>query len=92
MGRIQRHLPAWSRGRAGRVGFAGAMGISQQPSALLNPTAFSVGYSGALNIENEDPFCGPSYVQGQTNFTEQFKRRFHVAHEFLETLIPPLRA
>ncbi len=28
MGRIQRHLPAWARGRAGRAGFAGAMGIS----------------------------------------------------------------
>ena len=26
MGGIQRHLPAWSRGRVGRAGFAGAMG------------------------------------------------------------------
>lgn len=49
-----------------------------------------VGYSGAMNIENEDPFYGPGYVQG--NFTEQFKRGFHLGHEFLKTLVPPLSA
>jgi sugar phosphate isomerase/epimerase len=49
-----------------------------------------VGYSGALNIENEDPFYGPSY--DQDNFTEQFKRGFRLGHEFLKTLVPPLSA
>jgi sugar phosphate isomerase/epimerase len=50
-----------------------------------------VGYTGALNIENEDGFYSPSY-DGQNNFTEQFKRGFHTAHEFLKTLVPPLTA
>jgi sugar phosphate isomerase/epimerase len=49
-----------------------------------------VGYSGAMNIENEDAFYSPSY--DQDNFTEQFKRGFHTAHEFLKTLVPPLTA
>jgi sugar phosphate isomerase/epimerase len=47
-----------------------------------------VGYKGAMNIENEDPFYSPSYVQG--NFSEPFKRGFRVAHEYLKTLVPPL--
>jgi sugar phosphate isomerase/epimerase len=48
------------------------------------------GYSGAMNIENEDNFYYPAYNQG--NFTEQYKRGFHLAHEFLKTLVPPLTA
>jgi sugar phosphate isomerase/epimerase len=48
------------------------------------------GYSGAMNIENEDNFYYPAYEQG--NFTEQYKRGFRVAHEFLKTLVPPLTA
>jgi sugar phosphate isomerase/epimerase len=46
------------------------------------------GYAGAMNIENEDQFYYPAYDQG--NFTEQYKRGFRVAHEFLKTLVPPL--
>ena len=49
-----------------------------------------VGYTGAMNIENEDEFYYPAYDQG--NFTEQFKRGFRVAHEFLKTLVPPVTA
>jgi sugar phosphate isomerase/epimerase len=49
-----------------------------------------VGYSGAMNIENEDEFYYPAYQAG--NFTEQYKRGFRVAHEFLKTLVPPLVA
>lgn len=48
------------------------------------------GYTGAMNIENEDEFYYPPYDQG--NFTEQFKRGFKVAHEFLKTLVPPVTA
>lgn len=48
------------------------------------------GYTGAMNIENEDEFYYPAYDQG--NFTEQFKRGFRVAHEFLKTLVPPVAA
>jgi sugar phosphate isomerase/epimerase len=48
------------------------------------------GYTGAMNIENEDEFYYPAYDQG--NFTEQFKRGFHVAHEYLKTLVPPVSA
>jgi hypothetical protein len=47
-------------------------------------------YSGAMNIENEDQFYYPAMEQG--NFTEQYKRGFRVAHEFLKTLVPPLKA
>ena len=47
-----------------------------------------VGYKGAMNIENEDNFYYPSYANG--DFTEQYKRGFKVAHEFLKTLVPPL--
>ena len=48
------------------------------------------GYSGALNIENEDQFFYPNY--SGADFTEQFKRGFHLAHEFLKTLVPPVSA
>jgi len=48
-----------------------------------------VGYTGAMNIENEDQFYYPAYDQG--NFTEQYKRGFRVAHEFLKTLVPPVK-
>jgi len=43
-----------------------------------------------MNIENEDEFYYPAYADG--NFTEQFKRGFRVAHEFLKTLVPPVAA
>ena len=46
------------------------------------------GYTGAMNIENEDKFYYPAHDQG--NFTEQYKRGFRVAHEFLKTLVPPV--
>jgi sugar phosphate isomerase/epimerase len=48
------------------------------------------GYTGALNIENEDEFYYPAYDRG--DFTEQFKRGFRLAHEFLKTLVPPIAA
>jgi sugar phosphate isomerase/epimerase len=48
------------------------------------------GYTGAMNIENEDAFYYPAYADG--NFTEQFRRGFRVAHEFLKTLVPPVTA
>ncbi len=48
------------------------------------------GYTGAMNIENEDEFYYPGYNQG--NFTEQYKRGFRLAHEFLKTLVPPVTA
>jgi sugar phosphate isomerase/epimerase len=48
------------------------------------------GYTGAMNIENEDQFYYPPYQDG--NFTEQFKRGFRVAHAFLKTLVPPVSA
>jgi sugar phosphate isomerase/epimerase len=46
------------------------------------------GYTGAMNIENEDEFYYPAYEQG--NFTDQFKRGFRVAHEYLRTMVPPV--
>lgn len=49
------------------------------------------GYQGAMNIENEDAFFYPAYDQAG-NFTEQFKRGFRMAHEFLKTLVPPVTA
>ena len=49
-----------------------------------------IGYSGAMNIENEDQFYYPAY--SGANFTEQYKRGFRVAHEFLKTLVPPVTA
>ena len=42
------------------------------------------------SIENEDNFYYPSLANG--DFTEQYKRGFHTAHEFLKTLVPPLTA
>lgn len=48
------------------------------------------GYTGAMNIENEDAFYTPDYVAGGDDFTDQFKRGFRVAHEFLKTLVPPV--
>lgn len=48
------------------------------------------GYTGAMNVENEDEFYYPAYAQG--DFTEQYRRGFRVAHEFLKTLVPPLTA
>src|SRR5437868_6408340 len=48
-----------------------------------------VGYQGAMNIENEDEFYYPAYDRDQ-NFTEQYKRGFKTAHEFLKTLVPPV--
>ncbi len=48
------------------------------------------GYTGAMNIENEDEFFYPAYNKG--NFTEQFKRGFRLGHEFLKTLVPPVTA
>jgi len=50
-----------------------------------------VGYTGAMNIENEDAFYYPSN-DPEGNFTEQYKRGFEVAHEFLKTLVPPVTA
>lgn len=50
-----------------------------------------VGYTGAMNIENEDQFYYPS-TDREGNFTEQYKRGFRVAHEFLKTLVPPVTA
>jgi len=49
-----------------------------------------IGYAGAMNIENEDAFYYPPYQSGGHDFTEQYKRGFKVAHEFLRTLVPPL--
>ena len=49
-----------------------------------------VGYTGAMNIEAEDQFYYPAY--DGTNFTEQYKRGFRMAHEFLKTLVPPVTA
>jgi sugar phosphate isomerase/epimerase len=49
------------------------------------------GYTGAMNIENEDQFYYPSNDR-DGNFTVQYKRGFRVAHEFLKTLVPPVTA
>jgi sugar phosphate isomerase/epimerase len=43
-------------------------------------------FKGAMNIEHEDEIYYPAY-QG-TDFTEQFKSGFRLAHEFLKTLVP----
>jgi sugar phosphate isomerase/epimerase len=48
------------------------------------------GYTGAMNIENEDEFYYPAY--DGDNFTEAYKRGFRVAHEYLKTLVPPITA
>jgi sugar phosphate isomerase/epimerase len=49
------------------------------------------GYQGAMNIENEDEFYYPAYDANQ-NFTEQYKRGFKAAHEYLKTMVPPVSA
>jgi sugar phosphate isomerase/epimerase len=48
------------------------------------------GYTGAMNIEAEDEFYYPAY--NGANFTEEYKRGFRLAHEFLKTLVPPVTA
>ena len=45
------------------------------------------GYSGGLNIENEDQFYYPSY--DGTDFTEAFKEGFRVAHAYVRQFVPP---
>ena len=49
------------------------------------------GYTGAMNIENEDEFYYPAY-DSEHNFTEQYKRGFIAAHEYLKTMVPPVTA
>jgi sugar phosphate isomerase/epimerase len=49
------------------------------------------GYSGCLHIENEDEFYYPPTTP-QGDFTEQFKRGFRLAHEYLKTVVPPVAA
>ncbi|HLH16990.1 MAG TPA: sugar phosphate isomerase/epimerase [Bryobacteraceae bacterium] len=49
------------------------------------------GFTGAMNIEHEDAFYYPSNDR-EGNFTENYKRGFRVAHEFLKTLVPPVTA
>jgi len=44
------------------------------------------GYSGAMNIENEDELYYPPY--SERNFTEKFKSGFRRAHTFLKPLVP----
>jgi sugar phosphate isomerase/epimerase len=48
------------------------------------------GYTGAMNIENEDAFYYPAY--NGADFTENYKRGFETAHAFLKTLVPPVTA
>lgn len=50
------------------------------------------GYSGAMNIENEDGFFEPSYIENTHDFSESFQRGFRQAHAFLKTLVPPVTA
>jgi len=49
------------------------------------------GYTGAMNIEHEDAFYYPAN-DPDGNFTENYKRGFVVAHDFLKTLVPPVAA
>lgn len=44
------------------------------------------GYSGAMNIEHEDQFYYPPYKG--TDFTDQYKEGFRVAHRFLRQYVP----
>jgi sugar phosphate isomerase/epimerase len=44
------------------------------------------GYEGAMNIEHEDELYYPPY--SGTEFTEQFKTGFRIAHNFLRQLVP----
>jgi sugar phosphate isomerase/epimerase len=45
------------------------------------------GYTGGLNIENEDQFYYPNY--DGTDFTESFKEGFRVAHAYVRQFVPP---
>ena len=45
------------------------------------------GYSGGLNIENEDQFYYPNY--DGSNFTEQFKEGYRIAHAYVRQFVPP---
>src|SRR5438045_6845665 len=44
------------------------------------------GYTGGMNIENEDQFYYPNY-EG-TDFTEAFKEGFRVAHAYVRQFVP----
>lgn len=44
------------------------------------------GYSGGMNIENEDRFYYPNY--DGVDFTESFKNGFRAAHSYLKPFIP----
>jgi sugar phosphate isomerase/epimerase len=44
------------------------------------------GYTGGLNIENEDQFYYPNY--DGTDFTESFKEGFRVAHAYVRQFVP----
>jgi sugar phosphate isomerase/epimerase len=46
-----------------------------------------VGYSGGMNIENEDQFYYPNY--DGADFTEAFKEGFRVAHAYVGQFVPP---
>jgi sugar phosphate isomerase/epimerase len=45
------------------------------------------GYTGGLNIENEDQFYYPNY-EG-TNFTDAFQEGYRVAHAYVRQFVPP---
>lgn len=45
------------------------------------------GYTGGLNIENEDQFYYPNY--DGTDFTESFKEGYRVAHAYVRQFVPP---
>lgn len=44
------------------------------------------GYTGGMNIENEDEFYSPSY--SGTDFTESFKEGFRIAHNYVRQFVP----
>jgi sugar phosphate isomerase/epimerase len=44
------------------------------------------GYSGGLNIENEDQFYYPNYAGA--DFTESFKEGFRIAHNYVKQFVP----
>ena len=47
------------------------------------------GYTGAMNIENEDQLYYPNYDGAE--MTDQFKRGFRVAHAYLKQFVPERR-
>ena len=47
------------------------------------------GYTGAMNIENEDQLYYPNYEGA--DMTDQFKRGFRVAHAYLKQFVPERR-